>query len=178
MTDGHSCQLSQRSVVGIGVAKIEVKGADGSIRMKLRQHRGRRGTRQRVSRPGRGCKYSALEDWRQPQGCCWSWLCILRGKRNGRHDGASGCGHEEVARHRRCSEDRTNCRSPPTRKVCGSLFSTAVFDLLAEEEASRSRACPSCFLSHYTSTSRAIKSSDTEQVQMFNTSTSQAEGVK
>ncbi len=28
MTDGHSCQLSQRSVVGIGVAKGEVKGAE------------------------------------------------------------------------------------------------------------------------------------------------------
>ena len=28
MTDGHSCQLSQRSVVGIGVAKVEVKDAE------------------------------------------------------------------------------------------------------------------------------------------------------
>lgn len=28
MTDGHSCLLSQRSVVGIGVAKIEVKGME------------------------------------------------------------------------------------------------------------------------------------------------------
>ena len=28
MTDGHSCQLYLRSVVGIGVAKGEVKGAE------------------------------------------------------------------------------------------------------------------------------------------------------
>jgi len=28
MTDGYPCQLSQRSVVGIGVAKVEVKGAE------------------------------------------------------------------------------------------------------------------------------------------------------
>ena len=28
MTDGHPCELSQRSVVGIGVAKVEVKDAE------------------------------------------------------------------------------------------------------------------------------------------------------
>jgi hypothetical protein len=35
------------------------------------------------------------------------------------HDGASDCGHEEVATHRRRREVWTNCHTPLTRLVCG-----------------------------------------------------------
>ena len=68
MTDGHSCQLSQRSVVGIGVAKIEVKGAEGPIRMEHRQHRDQ-GTRRYGFAAWKGMQTFALVDWKQPRGC-------------------------------------------------------------------------------------------------------------
>ena len=48
-----------------------------------------------------------------------SWSSV-----NSLHGGASDCGHEEVATHRRCREEWTNCHSPPTRQVCGSFFKT------------------------------------------------------
>ena len=55
MTDGHSCQLSQRSVVGIGVAKIEVKDAEdqyawSTVNIVTKE------PDVMASRPGRGCK--------------------------------------------------------------------------------------------------------------------------
>ena len=38
VTDGHSCQLSIRSVVGTGVAKTEVKGAEDHYAWGTIQH--------------------------------------------------------------------------------------------------------------------------------------------
>ena len=44
-----------------------------------------------------------------------SWSSV-----NSLHGGASDCGHEEVATHRRRREVWTNCHTPLTRLVCGS----------------------------------------------------------
>ena len=56
MTDGHSCQLSQRSVVGIGVARVEVKDAEDQYAWSTVNIV----TMERdvmASRPGRECKF-------------------------------------------------------------------------------------------------------------------------